>query len=315
LLKKQIILMSILSISLVFLITAACSKEKITIPLAATTIQLAFSNLPPMEDGFYYRAWAVDYDSNTGQYTAYPLDAFNTNANNQIVDLDGAVIENGEFTINIGIAYITDVALSIEDTDANAVIYYMGGDVSDSTADLTVGHEIGIGTDFANAAGKYILATPTDTDSTDENSGIWFIDLASGLSQSGLTLPTLPAEWKYEGWVNLNGTWLTTGKFTDVDTADDSSLYSGPEIGPEFPGEDFLVDFPGGPSFPTDLAESSVMITIEPVPDNNSEEPFYFKILEANIPLGAVDHTTYTLTKNADPLPSGTAVLKVATEE
>ena len=48
-----------------------------------------------------------------------------------------------------------------------------------------------LGDDFTGATGSYILATPTNGADTDENSGIWFLSLASGNPAEGLDLPIL----------------------------------------------------------------------------------------------------------------------------
>ncbi len=110
--------------------------------------------------------------------------------------------------------------------------------------------------------------------------------------------------------MELEGTALSTGKFVEFAAEDDSAAYGGAEPGPAFPGEDFLENAPAGLNFPTDLAGASVMVTLEPVPDDNTEKPFFLKILLGDIPLDAVDHTAYELSKNPAPLPSGTATLK-----
>lgn len=68
---------------------------------------------------------------------------------------------------------------------------------------------------------------------------------------AGLTLATLPAGWKYEGWAVINGTPVSTGTFTSASAADDSAPFSGATAGPPFPGEDFLQNAPSGLTFPT----------------------------------------------------------------
>ena len=95
--------------------------------------------------------------------------------------------------------------------------------------------------------GKFILATPTTDDSGDELSGIWFLDLITGTPDVSLQLPDLPEGWIYEGWVVMNGMPVTTGKFTQVDAADELAPYSGNDnLGPPFPGEDFVMNAPSG---------------------------------------------------------------------
>jgi len=191
----------------------------------------------------------------------------------------------------------TTFVLTIEpapDNDPNpSSVHILAGDFSGDAADLSVGHGAALGNDFMSATGKYILATPTNGANTDENSGIWFLDPAAGPGV-GLNLPVLPDGWTYEGWVVVDGTPVTSGKFTDVAKEDDSAPFSGMMAGPPFPGEDYLNNAPTGLSFPTDLSGGKAVISIEPVPDN-STAPFLLKPLLADIPAAAADHTAYDL--------------------
>ncbi len=162
-----------------------------------------------------------------------------------------------------------------------------------------------IGTNFGSANGEYILATPTDGSSmSDENSGVWFLD-PSGPSAT-LNLDPLPAGWTYEGWAVIGGQALSTGTFSDPASADNAAPYSGMAAGPPFPGEDFLNNAPSGLSFPTDLSEGTIVISVEPVPDN-SPAPFLLKPLVGQVPANANDHQLYPLNNNAmQSNPSGT---------
>ena len=177
------------------------------------------------------------------------------------------------------------------------------------SAALSVGHAAALGDDFASAAGDYILATPTNDADNDENSGIWFLSLESGAPAVGLTLPTLPAGWKYEGWVVTGGTPVTSGTFTAVDVVDDDDPFSGTMGGPPFPGEDYLVNAPAGLTFPTDLAGGTAVISIEPSPDD-ADTPFTLKPLVGSIPTDAADHVTYSLGGNLGSLPTGVATIR-----
>ncbi|MCH8033587.1 MAG: T9SS type A sorting domain-containing protein [Bacteroidetes bacterium] len=101
---------------------------------------------------------------------------------------------------------------------------------------------------------------------------------------------------------------VTTGTFTAVDMVDEADPYSGPDPGPPFPGEDFLVNAPSGLTFPTDLSGMTGVISIEPDPDN-STAPFLLKPLVAGIPSNAMDHVTYMMDSNvANSFPTGTAM-------
>ena len=133
-----------------------------------------------------------------------------------------------------------------------------------------------------------------------ELSGLWFLDLASGSPAIGLDLPVLPSGWKYEGWAVIDGKPVTSGTFSMVDAVDDAAPFSGSDAGgPPFPGEDYVANAPMGLSFPTDLSGATVVVSIEPDPDN-SPDPFAFKPLVGMAPTKASDHTTYDMMSNVN---------------
>ena len=146
--------------------------------------------------------------------------------------------------------------------------------------------------------GNETLATPTDTDNMNEESGVWFLDNSSGSAVSGLDLPTLPSGWKYEGWAVISGTPVSTGTFTNVDDFDEnattSSFKGNAGNGPAYPGEDYLQNAPSGLVFPTDLRGSTIVISVEPSPDN-SPAPFTLKPLAHMVPSDAMTHSTIAM--------------------
>lgn len=205
-------------------------------------------------------------------------------------------------------AYVLTIEPSPDNDPAPSAVHILAGDFSSNTAPLTVNHSSAIGTDFTSATGKYILATPTDGgDMTDELSGVWWLDPMAGPGP-GLDLPTLPAGWVYEGWAVIGGTPISTGTFTSASGADNAAPYSGSVAGPPFPGEDFLMNAPSGVTFPTDLSGQTVVISVEPSPDN-SAAPFLLKPLVGMVPSGASDRTPYDMGNNATATnPTGTVM-------
>lgn len=172
----------------------------------------------------------------------------------------------------------------------------MAGSVSNGKSSLTIADPAVLGNDFTSAAGKYILATPTTTVTTDENSGIWFLNIGKNGPEAGLNLPTLPAGWVYEGWAVINGKPISSGRFTKVDAIDSSEIYSNPaKSGPPFPGEDYVTNSPAGLTFPINIAGGKAVISIEPEMDN-SPKPFALKPLVGDIPADATDHKLKILT-------------------
>lgn len=185
--------------------------------------------------------------------------------------------------------------LSIEptnDTDAApSATKMLAGDFSENSASVSTQNILG---DLTSTSGKFIMATPTDGADNNEESGVWFLDNSSGTAVKGLDLPTLPAGWKYEGWIVVDGTPISTGTFTDTNMADNNaatSPYKGTvNDGPPFPGEDFVMGSVSNITFPLDLKEKTIVISVEPSPDN-SVNPFTLKPLAKMIQSDAMVHT------------------------
>ena len=283
------------------LLIAACGGDD-----SNETLTLSFSGIEPLVNDYHYEGWAIIDDSpvSTGK--------FNVDDNGNLVDLAGKVIKNGEFDTGTDLTNASAIVLTIKpsgDTDTVPTsTHYLSGGVLDLAADLTVGHGASLGDSFANASGKYILATPSNGQDNNETSSIWFIDLSSGSPRQGLQLPTLPDGWEYEGWAVIEGVPVTTGRFTDAGAPDLSAPFTGPGSTPPFPGEDFLQDAPSGLAFPTDIRGGKAVISIEPEPDD-SGAPFTLKPLVGDISDDAEDHVTYELGNNAGGFPTGQAVI------
>jgi hypothetical protein len=272
----------------------------------SNALQIASETLTPLQNGFHYEGWAIVAGS------ALTTGKFNVDEAGQIVDLEGNVFADGIMPVAADITTATDIVITIEpagDTDTvPAATHIIAGAVADGQAELTVGAGGALGDDFTSATGKYILATPTNGADSDENSGIWFLDNSSGSAVAGLNLPVLPTGWQYEGWTVIDGIPVTTGRFTDVNAADESAPFSGSEAGPPFPGEDLLVNAPSGLTFPLDLAGKTAVISIEPTPDD-SDAPFVLKPLVGAIPGEATDHVVYDLGNNASAFPAASATI------
>ncbi len=206
-------------------------------------------------------------------------------------DVDSAQLNNA-----------TDFVLSIEPTNdpdpAPSNTKYLAGSFSGSTASVSTG----IIGNFSTSTGKYLLGTPTNGNAN-PNAGVWFMD-GNGPSV-GLNLPTLDAGWKYEGWVVSNGNVLSTGTFTNPNGPDMSSIYSGMMPSPPFPGEDFLVNAPAGLTFPANLSGATLVISVEPFPDN-SPMPFTLKPLSHNVANPAVTGITINMERSLLSFPTGT---------
>ncbi|HGY91527.1 MAG TPA: hypothetical protein ENK43_10175 [Planctomycetes bacterium] len=156
--------------------------------------------------------------------------------------------------------------------------------------------------DFSTATGFVELRSPTDDVSNptpNDFAGVWF---TQGGAQ-GLSLPTLPGSFRYEGFAVINGVTRSLGRFRDPGARDEdfaTALQRGDDgPGPSFPGQDFVQSFtPTVPFDPPvlDLATEAnfpgegdfrAFISLEPFPDNDVA-PFGITLLSAVIPPTAV---------------------------
>ena len=264
----------------------------------AATLNLNITGLMDLGNDYVYEGWIMVNGSpkTTGIFQVDGQGNATTSFTLDFDDLDSAT------------AFILTIEPAQDPSPSPSNVHVLAGDFSANTnsATLTVSHQAALGTDFANANGTYILATPTVGSNTNQNSGVWWIDPSNGPS-AGLGLPTLPTGWKYEGWVVIGGVPLSTGTFTSVSGSDDAAPYSGAMAGPPFPGEDLLMNEPNGVTFPVDLAAKTIVISVEPDTDN-SPMPFALKPLVGAVSVNATDHTPYMMMNNAAASnPSGVA--------
>lgn len=256
---------------------------------------LDLENLAPL-DGAVYEGWIVKGDDKISFGT------FNTNTFGQVL---------GNLVSSEPVADGDEVVITIEpqpDPDPGpSGIVILAGAITDNEAELA------FPIDVSTFSGKYILATPSDGDGSNEDAGIWFVDLTNGLS-AGLDIPVAPEGWIYEGWVVIEGVPYSTGKFADPATADDFNGYSGPQPTPAYPGEDFLVNLPAGLEAPYNLNNGrvSAVISIEPYingVDPTGSGPAQVKPLSVTIPLDLKDHETQDMELSLESIPSGSATV------
>lgn len=262
----------------------SCSDDNDT--ASTSNLSLNISGLENLGSDYVYEGWIIVNGSpvTTGTFT---------------VDDSGALSKTSFTVDRAQLDKATKFVLSIEpanDSDpAPAATKLLAGDFSGTSAMVSSKNMLG---DFSNASGKYILATPTDMDDSNEASGVWFLDNSGMSPVAGLSLPTLPDGWKYEGWVVMNGQPVSTGTFTNVSAADDNastSPYKGTAgNGPAYPGEDYVTGTTAGVNFPTDLKGTTVVISVEPSPDNSSA-PFAVKPLAHKVPSDAATHTVINM--------------------
>lgn len=124
--------------------------------------------------------------------------------------------------------------------------------------------------DFPSEGNFFILATPTDGNSTiNELSGIWFTDETR--TNPGLTFQTPPKYFKYETRIinNFENKTLKIGRFDNVLEEDNSKIYSLSSDGFKFPGEDLLRNIPLPLEAPINLANGNYEVIVSLEPDIN----------------------------------------------
>ena len=86
------------------------------------------------------------------------------------------------------------------------------------------------------------------------------------------------------------------------------SIFKGNDSdGAPFPGEDYLQNAPAGLTFPTDLKGATLVISVEPSPDN-SPNPFTLKPLAHVVPANAANHTAIAMGSGPVAVLTGTAI-------
>jgi hypothetical protein len=276
------------SLFVLSILTLSCSDNDND---ASSQLKLNLTGLENLGPNFKYEGWIVVNGSpvTTGVFTVN----------------DAGVLSKTNFDVDVtALANASSFVLTIEpsnDTDpAPSDTKYLIGEFSGNSATVTTG----IIGDFSNSSGKYLIASPTDG-GLNPYAGVWFYDGINNLA--GLNLPTLDAGWKYEGWavINNGANVLSTGKFTNVATVDESAPYSGMLSGPAVPGEDFVINAPSGVTFPADLRGATLVITVEPNPDN-SVLPFTLKPLSHTVSSSVNPGDTHNMNRDLSSYPTGT---------
>jgi hypothetical protein len=236
---------------------------------------------------------------------------FRVNASGAVVGLNGEadpIDAPSGMTWPLAVdAYIT-IEPEGDDNPAPSFPGFIAGDMINRSATLTTNGVDGLDTNFASAAGSFVLATPSTSDAMDESEGVWFTS-ADGMS-AALTLPPLPAGWIYEGWVSLSDPGIASlGRFA-TPVGEDSDL-SGPlhgtggridQDGYAFPGS----DFPFEDRYSLDTAKT--FITVEPASNADGPGPFILVVLDGAASPGG-SGAPFPLTNSSSTLPSATVTI------
>ncbi len=294
---KKILFLALVAIGLFF--TSCSSDDDNNNGSTTKNITLNISGLEDLGSDFVYEGWIIvnSVPVSTGTFTS-------TASSQTFVVDEGQLNSATRFVLTIEPVGETGV-----DADKPSNSKLVAGDFSSNTATVSIA-TVG---DFTTTtpSGKFFLRSPTDEATTNNNndeSGIWF-----GTPDTPtlfLTLPTLEVGWKYEGWVVVDGVGpLSTGTFTESNIADDNAgatgSFSGTEnTGPPLPGEDFFNNAPAGFTFPLDIRNRLIIISVEPFPDN-SPSPFLLKPLQGTAGDDFAPET-YDLSFDGTSFPTGT---------
>ena len=282
------------TIVLMALVTSCSSDDDNNINLPSNSeLTLNLSGLESLGTDFVYEGWIIVNGEpvSTGTFSS--------------VNFPQTFMVNSS-QLNNATMFVLSIEPTLDTDPAPSDTKILAGSFSGNLAQVD---SRGIVGDFGSASGTYILATPTDIDDSNEASGVWFLDNSSGSPMVGLDLPVLQTGWKYEGWAVIDGVPVSTGTFTNImdfdDNAETSPFKGNSGNGPSFPGEDYLQNAPLGLSFPTDLRGATIVISVEPYPDN-SEMPFTIKPLAHMVPNDAMVHTAIGMSDGPIDMLSGT---------
>ncbi|EAQ48969.1 MULTISPECIES: anti-sigma factor [Leeuwenhoekiella] len=277
-------------------VLSSCSGDD---TVARSTVTVDISGLERLENGAQYQAWISDGVDLT------PLGRFtDVDFPKTFEALTGEVDNATQFFLSVEPGNDSSPAIS------ESIL--LSGNFVGNAATVDVTQTFG---SYTSASGQFVLQTPTDNVSTNENSGLYWYIPSTG--QPGLKLPTLPSGWKYEGWVTVPGASgdvnLSTGRFTNVNNADESDPFSlNINPAPDFPGEDFInenVLSAYGVNTLPNLLNKQVFITIQPIFDNSSTgasiAPFVLRPLVGTVTQEAGSGITNTMQINTASFPVG----------
>jgi len=281
----------ILGLLLVVTLFAACNDNDDDAIITTSNLILNLNGLEALGTNFVYEGWIIVNGNpiSTGVFESVNFpQTFPVNT----TDLNNAT------------AFVLSIEPRQDPDPAPAPTKVLRGMFNGNSATVTT--EI-VG-DFSNAAGSFFLRTPTDEtagNNGNDQYGVWF-GVPGMPPTPDFTLPILPDGWAYEGWVIGDAGPISTGTFTMFGARDSGNGFSGTQnnAGPPVPGEDFFLNAPMGETFPLDVRGRTVVISVEPVPDD-SPAPFAMKPLLATAGQ-ATAPSSHSFGQNLGTLPTGT---------
>ncbi|MDG1731280.1 MAG: anti-sigma factor [Algibacter sp.] len=268
--------------------TTSCSNDDDNAP-ANANLTIDLNGLEALGSDYVYEGWiivnGVPVSTGTFSSVAFP----------QVFSVEADQLSSAT-------RFVLSIEPSNDPNPAPADTKLLVGDFVGNSASVNTD----IVGDFSSAAGAFFLRTPTDetgTNNGNDENGVWFG--TPGMPPTpNFVLPTLPAGWAYEGWVVGDNGPITTGTFNAFNTADVFDDFSETsQAGPPVPGEDFFLNAPAGETFPLDVRGRTVVISVEPIPDD-SPAPFAIKPLVGTAGQDTAP-ATYNFGQNLTSLPWG----------
>ena len=291
---------SLYTILSMMLFISSCGEDDNDVTPSTSSLSVTINGLENLGSEFVYEGWVIVDGSpiSTGVFTVN----------------DNGVLSATAFDVNTqeleaATKFVLTIEPAIDPDPMPSAQKLVAGDFAGNSASLSTSTMPAIG-DFSNSGGSLFLRTPTD-ETGDNNGndqyGVWF-GVPGMPPTADFTLPTLPSGWAYEGWVIGDNGPISTGTFTEFGAVDSSNMFSGTEnnAGPPVPGEDLFNNAPAGEAFPLDIRGRTVVISVEPVPDN-SAAPFLLKPLLVTLAADAdTAPTAHSFGQNFGSLPTGT---------
>ena len=263
-----------LGAAVALMISCGDDDEAGTIIPETGNLELNLTGLEDLGPGFTYEGWVI-VDG-----TPVTTGLFTVDANGEASNTSFPVAQE---LLDVATKFVLSIEPVPDPDPAPSEQKLVAGDFVNGTTTVSTGVAPALG-DFSAAAGTFFMRTPTDeadgVNNGNDYNGVWF-GTAGMPPLANFTLPELGIGWRYEGWVISDAGPVSTGVFEAADSTTEISSpgYNSPLYPvPPVPGEDFFENAPDGVDFPMDVRGRTVVISVEPWPDN-SPAPFLLKPL------------------------------------
>lgn len=302
---RRLPLRSLLILGLV--LVGACNQTPTeTTPLVRAlgeveAVRINMEGLAPLTEGTYI-LWGLGERNQAGRLGEFFVDP----TTGEVVDANGAPLD-AFTTDDITLRTLQGILVTIEvnpGTETPTGMQVISGTFIDRVAALTVPISSGI----TSATGSLRVFTPTDGPDTNENSGFWMVDDAG---EPSLDMSDTSAALQYETFIEIGGQNINVGRFDVVNRRDDFCRFCAdfeefPQ--PERPGDDLLLNAPGGLLFPIDISGGIVRISLEGRVNDFAQQSQLI-VLEAVLPFGLIGGEIIGFTNLTASFPTGQAVL------